>query len=238
MQGILYKKVKEDSGNGAHWLSVSDLMAGLMVMFMFISIALMRSALIERDRIKEVAVAYKNNKVDIYNSLIQEFRDDLNRWEASIEQKTLAFRFQAPEVLFKTGQAEVRPRFKEILKDFFPRYLNVLKYYRDSIDEIRIEGHTSSVWNGEVSETRAYFKNMWLSQGRTRAVLKYVYTLPKCKEERSWVRRHFAAVGFSSSRLILDKKGNEDRAKSRRVTFRVMTNAETQIRKILEDAKP
>ena len=42
-----------------------------------------------------------------------------------------------------------------------------------------------------------------------------------------------AAVGYSSSRLILTDDGLEDAIRSRRVDFRVVTNAETQIRKIL-----
>ena len=80
----------------------------------------------------------------------------------------------------------------------------------------------------------AYFLNMALSQGRTRSVLEYVYNLPSVDEDRDWVRVYFAAVGFSSSRLIRDEQGLEDRERSRRVTFRVITNAETQIMRILE----
>ena len=49
-----------------HWLSLSDLMAGLMIVFLFISIVLMRDALLERDKIKEIASAYQDNKVNIY----------------------------------------------------------------------------------------------------------------------------------------------------------------------------
>ncbi len=235
MDKVLGSKRPDGSGEGGHWLSVSDLMAGLMVVFMFISIALMRSAILERDRIKEIAVAYQDNQVRIYTALMKEFAQDLEHWQANINQETLAFEFQAPDVLFRMGETEVRPRFKEILQDFFPRYLDTLRKFKDSISEIRIEGHTSSVWNGEVSQTEAYFRNMWLSQGRTRAVLRYVYGLPKCTPDRTWVKRHFAAVGYSSSRLIRTPEGKEDRARSRRVTFRVMTNAETQIRKIIQE---
>lgn len=222
-------------GEGAHWLSISDLMAGLMIVFMFIAIALMRNAFLERDKIKEIAVAYQENQVAIYQSLMDEFEKDLSRWDAQIDRDSLAFEFKSPDVLFEKGQTEVRPRFKSILKDFFPRYLNTLKDFKDSIDEIRLEGHTSSVWNGRVSETEAYFRNMWLSQGRTRSVLRYIYELPAISSDKQWVKRHFAAVGFSSSRLVLDDRGSEDRARSRRVTFRVITNAETQIRKIIEE---
>jgi len=222
-------------GEGAHWLSVSDLMAGLMMVFMFIAIGLMRNAFIERDKIKEIAVAYQENQVEIYQALEAEFEQDLERWDAAIDRDSLAFEFKSPDVLFGTGETEIRPRFRQILADFFPRYLAVLRKFKESIDEIRIEGHTSSIWNGRVTQTEAYFRNMWLSQGRTRSVLQYVYDLPASAEDREWVKRHFAAVGFSSSRPVLDETGSEDRARSRRVTFRVVTNAETQIRKIIEE---
>lgn len=56
----------------------------------------------------------------------------------------------------------------------FPRYLDVLLQFRDSIDEVRIEGHTNSAWNERSTSDEAYFKNMKLSQGRTRSVLEYV----------------------------------------------------------------
>lgn len=222
-------------GEGAHWLSVSDLMAGLMMVFLFIAIALMLNANRERDKIREVAVAYQQNKVAIYEALMGEFREDLERWDAEIDPNTLSFEFRSPEVLFETGKTTIRPLFKEILDDFFPRYIKTLREFRDSVDEIRVEGHTSSEWNNKVTATEAYFLNMALSQGRTRSVLRYVYDLPIGESERLWVKKTFAAVGFSSSKVKLDANGLEDSAASRRVTFRVITNSETQIRKILEE---
>ena len=76
---------------------------------------------------------------------------------------------------------------------------------------------------------------MRLSQDRTRAVLENVYDLDEVTNERPWIKEHMAAVGFSSSRPVVDEFGNENRDRSRRVSFRVITNAETQIRKILQD---
>ncbi len=219
---------------GEHWLSVSDLMAGLMMVFLFVSIALMRDAMIERDKIKDVAVAYQENQVALYDALTAEFEPDLKRWDAAIERDTLSFQFKSPDVLFDTGKITLKPAFRAILGDFFPRYLSVLLHFRDSIDEVRIEGHTSSVWNNDSTEEDAYFRNMELSQGRTRVVLSYVYSLPDVEEERSWIKNRIAAVGFSSSRLVRAPDGSEDRERSRRVSFRVITNAETQIRTILE----
>lgn len=218
-----------------HWMSVSDLMSGLMIVFLFISIALMRTAFIERDKIKQVAVAYQERQVALYEALKAEFSDDLAKWNAEIDPTTLSFKFKSPDILFVTGSAELRPVFRNVLMDFFPRYLKVLSGFRDSIGEVRIEGHTSSKWNHNSSPDEAYFRNMALSQERTRSVLLYVQMLDAVSGDRDWVRKNVAAVGFSSSRLVLNGEGLEDEDASRRVTFRVITNAETQIRRILQD---
>ena len=76
---------------------------------------------------------------------------------------------------------------------------------------------------------------MELSQARTRSVLFFIQSLDDVRAERDWIRRNIAAVGFSSSRLVLDSTGVEDAEKSRRVTFRVISNAETQIRKLIQE---
>lgn len=218
----------------SHWLSVSDLMAGLMMVFLFIAIALMLDTFKERNKIRQVAVAYQENQVAIYDALISEFQKDLDEWDAVIEKDSLTFTFQSPDVLFPTGKISLSKRYEALLKDFFPRYMMVLDKYSNSIDEVRIEGHTSSVWNRYVTDTEAYFNNMELSQGRTRSVLNFVYQLPEVSAYQSWVKSHFSAVGFSSSKPALTDKKLEDKERSRRVTFRVITNADIQMKRILE----
>lgn len=229
------RKSKIDHETSEHWVSVSDLMSGLMMVFLFISIALMRHALIERDKIKEVAVAYQNNQVALYEALKTEFEPDLQRWNAEIDKDTLSFEFKSPDILFGLGSAVMRPQFKDVLSDFFPRYMKVLNRFRESINEVRIEGHTSSQWNAGVNPEEAYFRNMELSQARTRSVLLFVQGLKATAEDQEWIRRNVAAVGLSSSRLVLDESGKEDAERSRRVTFRVISNAETQIRRLIQD---
>jgi len=225
-------KQKDDS---EHWLTVSDLMAGLMMVFLFIAIAFMRHVSIERDKIKGVAVAYQQNQVAIFDALNAEFTNDLVSWQASIDKETLSFQFDSPDVLFARGDSTLKLEFKDILADFIPRYLSVLDKYRSSIDEVRIEGHTSSEWTNGTDPDNAYFLNMSLSQDRTRSVLYYSYFLGKLSsEQRVWIKSSFAAVGLASSRLKLNDDGTENKQKSRRVSFRVITNADIQIRKIVE----
>lgn len=48
-------------------------------------------AAIERDEIKNIAVAYQKNQVEIHNSLNEEFIDNLPKWNASIDKHTLSF---------------------------------------------------------------------------------------------------------------------------------------------------
>lgn len=219
----------QDSGD--HWLTVSDLMAGLMMVFLFIAIVFMMITQKENDKIKNVAVAYQENQVAIFEALETEFEKDLSKWGATIDKETLAFNFQSPDVLFANNETKLSEAYKVILDDFFPRYMKVLSPYRDSLDEIRIEGHTSSAGLRGSTEAQAYFYNMRLSQGRTRSVLEYGYAL--MPDDADWIKANIAAVGFSSSRLIM-QNDVEDAAMSRRVSFRAITNADIQIKRILE----
>jgi outer membrane protein OmpA-like peptidoglycan-associated protein len=231
MQMLL--KSKHDEQEESHWLSVSDLMAGLMMVFLFIAIALMRDAFVERDKIKQVAVAYQENQVAIFEALTEKFERDLDTWDAEINKDTLTFTFKSPDVLFESGKDELSERYQELLSVFFPRYMQVLEPFKDSINEVRVEGHTSSAWFN-ASDDDAYFGNMKLSQGRTRSVLQYIYLLPEIEPNKPWVKLHLAAVGLSSSRLIYDEEGREDNSASRRVSFRVITNADIKIKSILQ----
>jgi len=228
---------QHDEQEENHWLSISDLMAGLMMVFLFIAIALMRHAYIERDRIKQVAVAYQENQVAIYDALFLEFEQDLERWNARIDKETLTFIFDSPDVLFKRGQSDLTLEYQQLLSDFFPRYVSTLLPFRDSLSEVRIEGHTSSAWAKNSTDTEAYFKNMELSQGRTRSVLQYIYQLPAVRDHQPWVKGVMAAVGLSSSKLVYDEQGNEDPEHSRRVLIRAITNADVQIKSILEGSQ-
>jgi outer membrane protein OmpA-like peptidoglycan-associated protein len=215
-----------------HWISVSDLMAGLMIIFLFIAITYIRPILNERDAIKEIAVAWHEAELELYEKLEAEFADDLPRWNAELDKETLSVRFKAPDVLFDAAQATLKPEFEEILRDFFPRYIAVLTAFEKHISEVRIEGHTSSEWEG-VDEEEAYFRNMGLSQARTRSVLRFCLELLEPYKDRQWARGVITANGLSSSKAI-NVDGVEDRERSRRVEFTVRTNAKQQIVKILE----
>ena len=220
--------------NEDQWLSVSDLMAGLMMVFLCISVAMIHSVVQERKKITTIALSYQENQMNIYRSLTHELQKDFTRWGASISDDTLTIVFQAPDAMFETGKTELSARYKNILAEFFPRYMTALRPYTGSIEEIRLEGHTSTGWGGLNDQDSAYFKNLTLSQQRTRSVLKFVSTLSQVSQYKKWMTGHLAAVGYSSSRPVLNPQGLEDPTRSKRVAFRVITNADLKIKTILE----
>lgn len=226
-----------------HWIPLSDLMTGLMMVFMLVAIAfmiqveaLMRKAERHAQQMKDVAVLYDEIRQRLYADLQNEFHSDLPRWKASLD-RDLAIRFEEPDVLFDLGKADLKPQFKKILDDFFPRYARIIHNYKDSIEEVRIEGHTSKIWNAQTTDNDAYFKNMELSQSRTRSALQYVLLLPTVAPQRNWLPAKLTANGLSSSRLRFNSDGTENLQASQRVEFRVRTNAEARIGEILEAAK-
>lgn len=224
-----------ESQEDEHWMSVSDLMSGLMIVFLFVAVAMMHFVRVERDRIKEIAMAYRDTQVSLYIDLQEEFQTDLRGWGAEIDQQTLEVRFLNPELLFESGRADLRKSFRDVLDDFLPRYFEVILRYRDKIEAVRIEGHTSSDWGKGASVEEAYFNNMALAQSRTREVLQYAYGRASTDAEREWTRSKIAAVGYSSSRPVIGDNGIEDVRRSRRVAFRVITDSETQIKRIIND---
>jgi outer membrane protein OmpA-like peptidoglycan-associated protein len=219
----------------AHWIPLSDLMTGLMVIFMLIAISYMVVAERTTGEMKKMAASYVDLRRQIYSALNEEFEDDLASWGAEIDPDDLIVRFKNPKVLFAENSAVLQPDFTRILSEFFPKYVRILSQeeFRGSIAEVRIEGHTSSVWDSFSTPEAAYFQNMRLSQDRTRSVLEYVFLLPQVADERTWLRERVTANGLSSSHLVYMNDGKtEDEDRSRRVEFRVRTSTEALVEEI------
>lgn len=224
------------------WLPISDLMSVLMMVFVMISVFYMLQVKEDKDQIEEIAVTYDRLQKDLFNELKKEFKKDLKKWNAEIDSTNLSIRFLVPEdfktgtpkIFFDPGDATIKPYGRRILNDFFPRFRKIIysEKYRPTIEEIRIEGHTSSDWAG-VNKDRAYYKNMKLSQDRTRNVLEYTLESVKGRDEKNWFKEYLSSNGLSSSKLIQDSLGNENFLASRRVEFRIKTRAEQYILKIV-----
>jgi outer membrane protein OmpA-like peptidoglycan-associated protein len=206
-----------------HWIPLADLMTGLMMIFMLITAIY----ILKVDPTTTLVLdEYKQTHNNMKLALQSEFSKDFEQWNASL-LGDMTIQFNNPNMQFASGSSEITPEFKRILQDFFPRYLKIIRSdkFKNSVKEIRIEGHTSKFWRG-ASENDAYFYNMELSQQRTRSTLKYLMSLPQFLSDETWLKEHITANGLSSSRPLLKnpKSVLEDEV-NQRVEFRIVTNA-------------
>lgn len=229
------------------WMSLSDLMAVLMVLFLFIAIGFVlelqrqqqaetetqsqMQSLLERVLFEEEERENHHRALNL--ALRHEFAADLERWSAEITDDNIV-RFDAP---FEVGRAELSPEFEQILSEFFPRYLSVLgnQQFKHRLQEVRIEGHTSNTWAQAGTQHEVYLNNMRLSQQRASNVLSYVYLIdhPEVRRLYSWLEHHLRANGMAFANLIYQDDGETlDLVRSRRVEFKVVTQDVFRQRKL------
>lgn len=200
------------------WMSISDLMSALMMIFLFIAIAFMY----------QLQNAKNIYKLELNKALHTEFDDDLSKWKAEITPDNI-IRFNAP---FTAGSDVLPEDYQATLSDFFPRYVHLLSQprFKKEIDEIRVEGHTSNGW-GSVQNTKlVYLNNMELSQRRATNVLQYCYLLNDgyIRHNNQWLENKLRANGMAYAKLLYKDNTHtvQDAKKSRRVEFKVLTKEE------------
>ena len=207
------------------WQSISDVMTGLMVIFLFVCMGFLF-------QLKETVNRYDRVKNLIHQDLLDEFKpEDMARLGARLDEDKLRVIFVSPSVFFAAGDSTVNPQFQAVLAEFFPRYVKVLEKYSDEIVEVRIEGNASLEWSGDVNSNDAYFYNMKLSQDRAFNVLQYIFTLNTLQtpEKRQWLVDKLRANGASFS-----KADTQNANASRCVEISIRRNAEKELNRINE----
>lgn len=215
------------------WLSVSDLMTGLMVIFLFVAIAYISRV----QKNQSVLTDYVETKNEMHDKLVREFAGDTLKWQMTIG-KDLTMKFKEPTVLFATGSFQLTPRFKEILDEFLPRYINILlnDSLLNKIQEIRIEGHTDNVPIPS-NDPDPYIANAMLSQQRALSVIRYFRNMPAYQQytpsQQHQLEFWLTANGLSYGRAVdsngefTQKSGKPiDKDLSRRVEFRIVTTGD------------
>lgn len=227
------------------WMSVSDLMTGLMVIFLFVSIAFIR-------RIQEnqtVLTDYVETKNKLHDKLVKEFEGDTVKWQMTIG-KDLSMKFKNPTVLFAQGSANLTPQFQSILDEFLPRYFAILlnDSLSSKIQEIRIEGHTDNVPYPSL-DADPYIANVILSQQRALSVLRYFRKMPIFNEysnEQQQILEFWLTTNGLSYGKSLDSNGeysirterNINLQMSRRVEFKIVTSGDEILENFVNSNKP
>lgn len=231
------------------WISNTDLMSGLLIIFLFISILMTQQyddVLNKSDKVKEEL------KTHLTETFTEEekhvfFTKDETKGDNQDPLAEGHMHFADNGATFEVNQAVLTPEFKKKLDIVLPKYFKAISECDPkTIKEIRIEGYTSSEWyDSSIPPNVAYYYNMELSQKRTLAILEYAFSMPSLVPYHDLMKEKLTANGLSSRNPIAkkDENGNilcdengkeiEDKEKSRRIEFRVVTNDQ----KIIEDLK-
>ncbi len=209
-----------------YWMSLSDMMAGLMMIFLLIAVLFVHNI---QSKAKDLDQIEKS----ICSQLSDKFKNEKLEWKMSICEDGLLVSFENDSV-FDKGESNLKEEFKTILAYFIPQFMEIVMQNKEDISELRIEGHTSSEFFNE-NEEKSYIFNTKLSQDRSFNVLQYTFNIITQPNQTKWLTKHLTANGLSSSKLFIDEDGVEDKVKSRRVDFRVQTTATENLLNALKD---
>ena len=190
----------EDSSS--EWISFSDIMTTLMLVFLLVSILVIKPLQTEKEKIENPIVEFTQVKEAIYRDLKTGFAGKEKKLGIVITGD-LTIKFNNIDTLFSQDSTALRQEFRENLNEFLPIYLSIVndKKYTDDIQEIRIEGHTadySSVHNTDI-------RLIELSQGRSNAILRYIlqdneYYANLNEQDKEKIFFWLSATGFGKNR--------------------------------------
>lgn len=227
------------SHQASTWISLSDMMTSLMLIFMLIAIITISEVKRQETENNRLVTEFRQTQLELHKELKQTFDPYKDEWGIEVTDD-LVVKFNNPDLLFDTDTSTIKPEFSTILDEFIPRYLQIVNSsrYANKIKEIRIEGHTAD----ETEKNPTYMSLVELSQARADAVLAYIRdsraftSLPNMDKEK--LMFWFSANGLGNGRA-LDANGNYRFISnksispiSRRVEFRIVTNSEELVREI------
>lgn len=190
-------EVLEEQDSGV-WLSIGDLMSGLLMFFALLFITVMV-------QLKQYQEAFDKLPLVILNTLRQEvpggdkLQVDPRTGDVSIPDA----------ILFDEGSAELKPAGKQFLLSFIPVYSNVIfsnDEFERMITRVIIEGHTSSFGSDR--------ENMDLSLQRALSVSDYISSL------NFPTQNQFKYKILAAGRGELDANQTLDSPSDRKVVFR------------------
>lgn len=219
----------EEEGFG---LSIGDVMSALLLIIILVMLAIVMQLKEETD----LSSRFMQRQKELSDALKAEFGPDTLQLHMEIEEDG-EVQFIPPDgqVLFAKTENKPDDRFKEILREFFPRYLKTLKGYshQNEIREIRLEGHTDPSTRGN----DPYLDNIATSQLRSYEVLRFILNDSQTetvidsaglKSELPWFKEKTVPMGFGPTKLIYKRSDSTkiDSDRSRRVCFRPLIDFE------------
>ena len=205
----------EEDGGNIFWVTMSDLMLGLAIIFITLFVLAMTG-------FNQKSVQQQRVKMEVAKKIESELQKQ--HIDAKVDRMTGDLKIPS-SALFEVNSFILKHEGKQFLDKLTPIYVNTIfssKKLVDNIDSIIIVGHTDSqAFAGLTNINDQFVYNMDLSTKRANSVAAYMLE-GKYKPEYNEGFRHMITVeGRSFNDLILDDQGKEDMAKSRRVEIKL-----------------
>lgn len=228
-----YKRKIQDANTDAFNLSISDLMAGLLAIFVLVlcyyiltysktTDELRGNTVMRTQILQEITTALKNEDILI-----------------KVDEKRGILTLPEGAVYFPSGYAKTNAEGEAVIKQLSEVLYYVLqkKQYKGKVETIFIEGHTDNV---PVSIYNYYQNNWNLSTARAvetwQLMLKYQPQLGELENNNSAKEKLFSCSGYAETRPIASNDTEEGKEANRRIDIRfTMTPPQEETAAIVKD---
>lgn len=208
------KKAEVEEEN-VFWVTMSDMLLGLMMVFMTLFVLAMTG--FTQNKIQQQAT-----QSEVAKKLKEALKEQ--KINATIDKITGEVKISDLE-LFDVNSYNLSPRGKQYLNKFVPVYVNTIfsnPKLSDKIVNVVIQGHTDSqTYSGIATREGQFIKNMDLSLKRANAVEEYIFITGYNKKYTDKLTKTVVVEGKSFIEPIL-VNGKEDYNKSRRVELKLV----------------
>ena len=214
MAKIYIKKHNEEDAGNIFWVTMSDLMLGLAIIFITMFVFAMTG-------FTQSTVQQQQEKMVVTQKIESELQKaNIN---ASVDKITGDIQIPATS-LFSLNSYVLTNEGKKLLDKLAPIYVNTVfgnQNLAENIENIYIQGFTDSqTFAGINSKEEQFMKNMELSLKRAQVVAEYILKTGYNKKYSEKLRQRIVVEGNSSNHPVL-VNGVEDYAKSRRVEIKL-----------------
>lgn len=209
------KKKAETDEENVFWVTMSDMLLGLMMVFMTLFVLTITG-------FSQQKLSQQTTQSEVAKRLIKNMQEQ--KIYATIDKITGQVKISNLE-LFDVNSYTLSENGKRYLDKFIPVYVDTIfsnKNLSDKITNIVIQGHTDSqTYAGISSKEEQFIKNMDLSLKRANAVESYIFSTNYNKRYKDKLIKKLVVTGKSYTEPIM-VNGKEDYNKSRRVELKLI----------------
>ncbi|MDD3475775.1 MAG: OmpA family protein, partial [Sulfurimonas sp.] len=168
--------------------------------------------------LKMVQVTQKTTTTSFYAQLLELFKDEIAAKKLQIRED-LSIELIDKSLYFNVGEFVLTSAQKLFLEKFSLKLLPFLKKNKELFKTLEVSGHTSSEW-GSSDFSKGYINNTELSMKRSFSTISYIFNTQNI-ETKKWLSELLKGSGLSFSKRVI-VQDNEDKEKSRRVSFKIL----------------